>query len=102
MACHKEADEDREEQQMDAENKARYGWQSELGKKLQRPRENELRKLAQCEVEFKAWLVRQEIPPESWDWDNETYPLWFFWNQFSEEFLVERQDDDDRQGRLEI
>jgi len=37
---------DREEQETDAKNYKRFGWQYELGKKLQRPREKELRKLA--------------------------------------------------------
>ncbi|HAF13076.1 MAG TPA: hypothetical protein DCK99_05120 [Blastocatellia bacterium] len=98
--CHREADEDREEQQRDAENYDRFVWQWELGKKEQPPREKEFRRLATYESEFKAWLVRT-ILPGPWDWDNKTYPLWWFWNQFSNKFLAERQDDD-RQGRLAL
>ena len=98
--CHTEADEDREEQERDAKNYQRFGWQWELGKKEQRPREKELRRLGKYESEFKAWLCRT-ILPEPWDWDNKTYPLWWFWNQFSDKFLAERQDDD-RQGRLAL
>ena len=37
--CHKEADEDREEQETDARNHKRFGWQWELGKRLQKPRQ---------------------------------------------------------------
>ncbi len=98
--CHREADEDREEQQKDAENPERLGWQGELGKKEQPPRERELRKLATYEVEFKAWLLRTRLP-EPWNWDNPTWPLWWFWNQFSHEFLAERQANDP-QGRLAL
>jgi hypothetical protein len=99
--CHSEADEDREEEQRDAENRKRFGWQYELGKKLQRPREKELRKLAKYEAEFKAWIIRKEIPPQPWDWDNEMWPLRSFWNLFSDEFLAQRRSDDP-QGRLAL
>jgi hypothetical protein len=91
--CHREADEDREDQQKDVENYKLYGWQWELGKKEQPPRERELRKLARYESEFKAWLTRT-ILGEAWDWNNEMYPLWWFWNQYSNRFLHERQHDD--------
>ena len=52
--CHREADEDRDEEETDARNYREFGWQWELGKKEQRPRENELRRLAKHEAEFKA------------------------------------------------
>jgi hypothetical protein len=97
--CHKEADEDREEQQRDAKNYDRFGWQWELGKKQQIPKEKELRRLTTYEVKFKAWLTRKEILRESWDWD--VNPLWYLWNELSKEFLAGRQKND-RQGLLNI
>lgn len=97
--CHREADEDREEQQKDAANIKRFGWQYEVGKKDLIPRERELRRLAQNEAEFKAWLLREEIAPDGWDWNNELRPLWWFWNQFSDQFLA-AQKSEDPQGRL--
>jgi hypothetical protein len=99
--CHREADEDREEQQRDVENYERYGWQWELGKKELRPKEREQRKLENYEAEFKTWLIRKGIPPEGWDWKSEMYPLWWFWNQFSDKFLADRQSDDP-QSRLAL
>jgi hypothetical protein len=69
------------------------GWQCEP------PSEKELRRLAKYESEFKAWVVYMCMLPASWDWDNPMYPLWWFWNHFKDEFLGERQDDDDRRGR---
>jgi hypothetical protein len=98
--CHREADADREEEETDARNYKEYGWQWELGKKEQRPRERELRKLAKCEKEFKAWLERT-ILPDGWDWNNQMYELWWFWNHFSEKFLAE-QESNDPQGRLAL
>jgi len=97
--CHREADEDREEEQSDAKNFKRFGWQWELGKKQLIPREKEQRKLAKHETEFKAWLIREGIPPEGWNWDSEQHPLWWFWNQFSDQFLAE-QKNSDPQGSL--
>jgi len=97
--CHREADEDREEQETDAKNYRRYGWQWELGKKEQRPREKELRRLGKYESKFKAWLIRHKILREPWNWD--LYPLWHLWNHLSNQFLAERQDSD-RQGRLAL
>jgi hypothetical protein len=99
--CHREADEDREEQQRDTKNYDCFGWQWELGKNEQRPKQKELRRLTKYEAEFKAWLIRKEIPPEPWDWNSKMYPLWWFWNQFSDKFLAEREDDD-RQTLLDI
>jgi hypothetical protein len=98
--CHRDADADREEAEQDAENHERYGWQWELGKKEQRPRERELQKLAKYETEFKAWLEQTRLPAD-WDWNNQMYPLWWFWNQFSDKFLAERKDNDP-QGRLAL
>ncbi len=89
--CHKDADEDREEQERDAKNYKRFGWQWDLGKKEQRPKGKEAGKLIKYEKEFKAWLARDERIPEGWDWNSELYPLWWFWNQFSEEFIAEQQ-----------
>jgi len=97
--CHREADEDREEQETDTRNYKHFGWQWELGKKEQRPREKELRRVDKYESEFKAWLIRHEILREPWNWD--AYPLWYLWNQLSNQFLAERQDED-RQGRLAL
>ena len=97
--CHREADEDREEEETDARNYRQSGWQWELGKKEQRPREKELRRLAKYEAEFKAWLIRHEILREPWNW--EVYPMWYLWNELSNQFLAERRDDD-RQGRLAL
>ena len=97
--CHREADEDREEEETDARNYKQFGWQWELGKKQQKPREKELRRLAKYEAEFKAWLIRHEILQEPWNWD--MYPLWFLWNHLSKQFLAEQQDDDP-QGRLAL
>ncbi len=97
--CHREADEDREEQERDAKNLQRYGWQSELGKTHQRPNRRESEKLAKYEAEFRSWLVRTGILQESWNWD--VNPLWFLWNELSKQFLAERQDDDP-QGRLAL
>jgi hypothetical protein len=96
--CHREADEDREEQERDAKNYDRFGWQWELAKKEQPPRERELRRLAEYQAEFKAWLIRKGIPPEGWDWNSDMYPLWWFWNQFSTQFLADLHD---RQGLLD-
>ena len=73
--CHREADEDRHELETDARNYKQFGWQWELGKKEQRPREKELRRLAKHESDFKAWLIRKGIPPENWDWDSDSYSL---------------------------
>jgi hypothetical protein len=98
--CHREADADKEEQERDARNYKQYPWQWELGKKEPPPRDRELRKLAKHEPEFKAWLKRT-IVPEEWDWNNRMYPLWWFWNQFSEKFLSEQRAHDP-QGRLAL
>jgi hypothetical protein len=98
--CHRAADEDREEQEENARISQRCGWQGAWGKKLLPPREKELRLLAKYEAEFKAWLVEKEIPPPQWDWKNETWPLWYFWNEFSDQFLAEGQHSEDRQLRL--
>ena len=95
--CHREADQDREEEESDARSYRQLGWQRELGKKAQRPREKELRKLARHKTEFKAWLIRHEILREPWNWD--LNPMWYLWNQLSNQFLAERREDD-RQGRL--
>lgn len=97
--CHREADEDREEEEQDTKNLKHFGWQYEQGKKDLPPRERELRKLAEHEAEFKTWLMREGRTPEGWDWNNELYPLWYFWNQFSGEFLA-LQRSEDPQGRL--
>ena len=97
--CHREADEDREEQQRDAGNYKLFGWQWELGKACQRPNKRELRRLAKYEAEFKAWLIRNEILHESWNW--EAQPLWYLWNLLSEEFLAKRRNNN-RQGHLDI
>ncbi len=97
--CHREADEDREEEERDRQNSQRFGGLWEAGKKTQMPREKELRKLATFEAEFKTWLIREGIPPDGWDWDSELYPLWYFWNQFSAQFLAERPNSE-LQGRL--
>lgn len=96
--CHREADEDREEEETDARNYKRLGWQWELGKKEQMPREKELQRLRKYESDFKAWLIQHGILREPWNWD--LFPLWYLWNQFSDQFLAEH--DDDRQGRLAI
>ena len=96
--CHRKADEDREEQQRNAANGNGTEWQRELGKLEQRPRQRELRRLAAYETEFKAWLKRTRLP-DAWNWNNTMYPLWWFWNQFSREFIAER-DANDPQGRL--
>lgn len=95
--CHGEADGDREEEQETATTNQRYGWQGELGRKLLRPSENELRKLEKYQEEFKAWLIRKGILREPWDWS--VWPMSSLWNQLSDEFLAERQDDE-RKGRL--
>jgi hypothetical protein len=97
--CHWEADEDREEQERDAKNFRRYGWQWELGKTHERPNRRESEKLAIHEVEFRTWLLRKGILHEQWNWD--VYPLWFLWNEFSKQFFAERKDDDP-QGRLAL
>ena len=88
--CHREADEDREEQQRDARNFKRFGWQWELGRKELMPREKERRKLAKHEAAFKAWLSEEGIPPDGWDWNSQLYPLWWFWNQFSDQFFAQQ------------
>ena len=96
--CHREADEDREEQEADAKNVGR-GWQWDEGKKHQRPNRRESEKLAKYEAEFRTWLIRKGILHDQWNWD--VNPLWFLWNQLSKQFLAERQDDDP-QGRLAL
>jgi hypothetical protein len=100
--CHREADEEREEQQREAEDYDNFGggWQWELGKKERPPKEEELRRLAKCESEFKAWLSGTGRVQEQWDWDSPVYPLWWFWNHLRDEFLAQRQTDDDGQGLL--
>jgi hypothetical protein len=97
--CHREADEDREEEEKDEKNFQRFGGLWEAGKKTQMPRKKELQKLAKYEAEFKTWLIQESIPPEGWDWNSELYPLWYFWNQFSDQFLA-AQTSEDPQGRL--
>ena len=57
-----------------------------------RLREKELHRLATYESEFKAWLIRKGIPPENRNWDSSSYPLWWFWNHFSDELLAEERD----------
>jgi hypothetical protein len=98
--CHREADEDREEHQRKGAHRDGADWQRELGKKEQRPRQGELRKLATHEAEFKAWLLRTRLP-EPWNWHNPSWPLWWFWNHFAREFLAERNANDP-QGRLPL
>jgi hypothetical protein len=97
--CHRDADEDRKEEETDTRNYQRFGWQWELGKKHERPNRRELQKLAKYEAEFKTWLTRKEILQERWNWN--VNPLWYLWNELSKEFLAERQKDDP-QGRLAL
>ena len=61
----------------------------EKRKETHRSREKELRRLAKHESEFKAWVACMCMLPESWDWDDEQYPLWWFWDRFKDEFLAE-------------
>jgi hypothetical protein len=90
--CHREANEEREEQERHAKNLRRYGWQWELGKKHERPNKKESQRLAKHEAEFRRWLMRKEIVHEEWNWD--VNPLWYLWNELSKQFLAEQQDDD--------
>ncbi len=96
--CHREADEDREEQAAAAKNVGR-GWQWDEGKKHQRPNRRESEKLAKYEAAFRAWLWQNEILHDEWDW--ETWPIWSLWNQLSKQFFAE-QKPDERQGFLDI
>ncbi|HKP05592.1 MAG TPA: hypothetical protein VJU77_19735 [Chthoniobacterales bacterium] len=96
--CHREADEEREEQEADAKD-VDHGWQREEGKTHQRPNRRESEKLAKYDAEFRTWLKRKEILHDQWNWD--MTPLWFLWNRLSKQFLAERQDDD-QQGRLSL
>ena len=89
--CHREADEEREEQERAAKN-AHLGWQWEEAKKHERPNRGESEKLAKCEAEFKTWLMRKGIIHDQWNWD--FAPLWFLWNQLSKQFLADRERDD--------
>jgi hypothetical protein len=84
-SCHREADADRTEQEEDAEIARRYGWQGALGKQCQMPNERELKKLADHQPEFIAWLWRQNILKKDWDWN--LYPPWYLWNLFESDFL---------------
>lgn len=85
--CHREADREREEQKKDAENHRMYGWQAGLAKKTRPLKGKELRLFENHKLEFNAWLIRHEILREPWDWN--TKPLWFLWNQLSDEFFAE-------------
>lgn len=90
--CHLEADEDREEQELNAKNERAYGWQGELGRFYRRPRGTQARMLRDHKVEFTAWLTREGIIHGEWDW--EAKPLWFLWNALSDGFLAARKRDD--------
>jgi hypothetical protein len=46
--------------------------------------------LADCETEFEAWLVSTGmVLPEQWD--RNLYPLPWLWNEFSGDFIKERE-----------
>ncbi|SRR6266542_2252127 len=46
--------------------------------------------LADCETEFQAWLISTGmVLPEQWD--RNLYPLSWLWNEFSGDFIKERE-----------
>ena len=86
--CHVEADEDREDAETYAKNSKMYGWQWQIGRKMTKPRDRELEKLASNEAGFRQWLDDNGILREGWDW--RVYPMWYLWNQFSNEYLSQK------------
>ena len=99
--CHREADgTERSRKQMPKTTSASAGNTSWVRSCSARGKRNS-GNWPKYEREFKAWLIRKGIPPEGWDWNNQMWPPWSFWNEFSDEFLAERRSDD-AQGRLAL
>jgi hypothetical protein len=97
--CHSEADAKRADQEEDAKLHRRHGWQGALGKACQIPSERELKKLASYEPEFTAWLWREKILKEGWNW--QLHPLWELWNVLAPDFFAKRANYDP-QGYLNL
>lgn len=99
--CHRKADREREERRREIENRARYenSWQYDEGKRCQAPTGKALCDFEKHRVEFTIWLTRERILQDSWDWN--VFPLSFLWNQFSGDFLSQRQEGDP-QGQFEF
>lgn len=99
--CHREADEDREEQEHNARNERQYGWQGELGRFYRPPRGTSERLFRENEAAFHAWLIKRGVLPDG-PWTSELYPLWYFWKTDSAEFLAEARRQDAVQGQLDL
>jgi hypothetical protein len=97
--CHREADDEREEQNRRDKISKEFG--PEALKELPPP-ESELRKLAQNETPFKQWLIDCGRLPSDYDWNEGMYPLWWFWNQFSEKFHRETKPHNEVQLGLDL
>jgi hypothetical protein len=77
-ACHRKADREREKEHERRISNEEIGPEDRI---YFPPNEEEMRKLAQYEPQFKQWLKVHDLEP------TEPWPLWYQWNVFGKGFL---------------